>query len=139
MVATVDYPTMIDDQSSTFAGYMLAGNKDPWMFHQANSRNYDGAGHSLLSDLLDATFTKYAAASTFPVQSPTAGPAGADLHQPAALQSSGVSATIQPGTSITVSVASAATVPLTGVCTPGAESYGGADDLVPESVAQGNP
>ncbi len=71
MVASVDYPTMIDDQSSTFAGYMLAGNKDPWMFHQANARNYDGAGHSLLSDLLDATFAKYAAASTFPVESPT--------------------------------------------------------------------
>ena len=32
---------------------MLNGNNDPWMFHQANTRNYDGAGHSLLSDLLD--------------------------------------------------------------------------------------
>ncbi|MFL5305609.1 MAG: hypothetical protein ACJ8F1_10360, partial [Polyangia bacterium] len=124
-VATVDYPSMIADQSSTFAGYMLAGNKDPWMFHQANARNYDNAGHSLLSDLLDATFTKYAAASTFPVQSPTQDELAQIFINRQALQNSGVTATIQPGASITVSVANAATVPLTGLCTPGAESYAG--------------
>ncbi|HVY41040.1 MAG TPA: hypothetical protein VHM31_24045, partial [Polyangia bacterium] len=125
MVATVDYPTMIDDQGSTFAGYMLAGNKDPWMFHQANARNFDGAGHSLLSDLLDAAFTKYAAASTFPVQSPTQDELAQIFIDRAALQSSGVTATIQPGASITVSVVNAATVPVTGLCTPGAENYAG--------------
>ena len=82
-VATVDYPTMIADQSSTFAGYMLAGNKDPWMFHQANWRNYDNAGHSLLSDLLDATFRQIRRGLDVPGGEPDRGPAGANLHQPA--------------------------------------------------------
>ena len=40
-------------------------------------------------------------------------------------EASGVAATVQPGGSLTVSVANAATVPVTGLCTPGAESYGG--------------
>ncbi len=124
-VATVDYPTIIADQGTTFAGYMLAGNKDPWMFHQANARNYDNAGHSLIADLLDATFTKYAAASTFPVESPTEDELAQIFINREALEKSGVTATIQPGTSITVAVTSAATVPVTGLCTPGAESYAG--------------
>ena len=38
---------------------------------------------------------------------------------------SGVMATIQPQTSVTISVTAAATVPVTGLCIPGAESYGG--------------
>ena len=125
MVSTVDYPSIIDDQSDRLAGYMLAGNKDPWMFHQANARNFDGAGHSLLSDLLEAAFSKYAAASTFPVQSPTQDQLAQIFLDRMTFNSAGVSATIQPGSSITVSVANAATVPVTGVCTTGAESYGG--------------
>ena len=35
------------------------------MFHQANVRDI-GGGKSLLSELLDATFDKYAARATFP-------------------------------------------------------------------------
>jgi peptidoglycan/xylan/chitin deacetylase (PgdA/CDA1 family) len=57
-IPSIDYPTIIDQQSDALAAHMLAGNKDPWMFHQLNAYDYDGAGHSLLSDLLDATFTK---------------------------------------------------------------------------------
>ena len=49
---------------------MLAGNNDPWMFHQANTRDY-GGGHSLLGDLLGATLDQYLAAATFPILSPT--------------------------------------------------------------------
>ncbi len=40
-----------------------------------------------------------------------------------ALNASGVVATVQAGTSMTVSVSNAATVPVTGLCTPGAETY----------------
>jgi hypothetical protein len=125
MVSTVDYPTMIAVESDNLAGYMLAGNKDPWMYHQANTRNYDQAGHSVLSDLLDAALAKYAAASTFPLQSPTEDELGQIFINRMTLQNAGATATIQPGTSITVSVTSAATVPVTGLCTPGAETYGG--------------
>ena len=96
------------------------------MFHQANTRDYDGHGHSLLSDLLDATLAKYAAAATFPIVCPTmdelaAARGGADGVR----RRAGLTATIQPGVSITLAVANAATVPVTGLCTPTAEQYGG--------------
>ncbi|HVV50660.1 MAG TPA: hypothetical protein VHO06_13425, partial [Polyangia bacterium] len=123
--AAVDYATIIDTQSDALSSYMLTGNADPWMFHQANTRNYDGAGHSLLGDLLDATFAKYAAVMTLPVVSPTMDDLAARFRDRMALDASGVVATVQGGTSLTVGVTSAATVPITGLCTPGAESYGG--------------
>ena len=123
--AAVDYATIIGTQSDAILQYMLDGNADPWMFHQANTRNYDGAGHSLLTDLLDATFSKYAAVMTLPIVSPTMDDLAGRFRDRMALDASGVVATIQSGTSLTVSVTSAATVPVTGLCTPGAESYGG--------------
>ena len=55
---------MIGSASNGLQRYLLEGNNDPWMFHQANTRDYDGAGHSLFSDLLDAAFAKYEAAAT---------------------------------------------------------------------------
>ena len=123
--ATVDYPTMIDQTSDTLVRDLLEGNNDPWMFHQANTRDYDGGGHSLLSDLLTATFDKYAAAATLPIVSPTMDDLATRVTNRMAFNGSGVVATIQPQTSVTVSVTAAATVPVTGLCVPGAESYGG--------------
>ncbi len=123
--AAVDYPTVIDNVSDGLLRYLLEGNNDPWMFHQANTRNYDGAGHSLFSDLLDAAFAKYEAAATFPVVSFTMDELAARVESRMTFEASGVAATVQPGSSLTVSVANAATVPVTGLCTPGAESYGG--------------
>jgi MYXO-CTERM domain-containing protein len=123
--AAVDYPTMIATTSDDLLQYMLNGNNDPWMFHQANTRDYDGQGDSLLSDLLTAAFTKYEAAATFPIVTPTMDDLAARVTSRMALDASGVTATIQPQTSLTLSVAQAATVPVTGLCTPGAESYGG--------------
>ena len=121
--AAVDYPTIIGTQSDAILQYMLNGNNDPWMFHQANTRNYDGAGHSLLTDLLDATFGKYAAVATFPIVSPTMDDLAGRVRNRMAFNASGVVATMQAGSSLVVSVSNAATVPITGLCTPGAESY----------------
>ena len=95
------------------------------MFHQANTRDYDGGGHSLLSELLTATFDKYAAAATLPIVSPTMDDLAARVTNRMTFNGSGVVATIQPRTSVTISVTAAATVPVTGLCVPGAESYGG--------------
>jgi hypothetical protein len=124
MLATLDYPTLETILSNTLSGYMLNGSNDPWMFHQANTRDYDGAGHSLLSDLLDATFAKYTAVMTFPVVSPTMDDLAGRIRDRMALDASGVVATVGNG-SLTVTVTHAATVPVTGLCTSGAESYGG--------------
>ena len=119
----VDYPTIIGTQSDAILQYMLNGNNDPWMFHQANTRNYDGAGHSLLTDLLDATFGKYAAVVTLPIVSPTMDDLAGRVRNRMAFNASGVVATMQAGSSLVVSVSNAATVPVTGLCTPGAETY----------------
>jgi hypothetical protein len=124
MVAAIDYPTLQAIQSDDLLRYMLDGNNDPWMFHQANVRNYDGAGHSLLSDLLDAAFAKYGAVMTLPVVSPTMDDLAARVRNRMALDASGVVATLKQG-ALTVTVAHAAMVPVTGLCTPDAERYGG--------------
>jgi hypothetical protein len=123
-VAAIDYPTLKGTQGDNLLKYMLNGNNDAWMFHQANTRNYDGAGHSLLSDLLDDAFSKYAALMTFPVVSPTMEDLASLVRNRMALDASGVVATIGGG-SLTVTVAHAATIPVTGLCAPGAESYAG--------------
>lgn len=123
-IAAIDYPTLKGAESDDLIRYMLNGSNDPWMFHQANTRNYDGAGHSLLSDLLDATFAKYAAVMTFPVVSPTMEDLAGRVRNRMALDASGVVATIGSG-GLRITVAHAATIPVTGLCTPGAESYGG--------------
>jgi hypothetical protein len=123
-IAAIDYPTIQGAQSDELFRLMLNGSNDPWMFHQANTRNYDGAGHSLLSDLMDATFAKYGAVMTFPVVSPTMEDLASRVRNRMALDASGVVATIGAG-GLTITVAHAATIPVTGLCTPGAESYAG--------------
>jgi MYXO-CTERM domain-containing protein len=122
--AAIDYPTLAGSIGDDFFSYMLNGSNDPWMVHQANVRNYDGAGHSLLSDVLDAAFHKYEAVMTLPIVSPTMDDLATRVRNRMALDASGVVATIAGG-SLTVTVAHAATVPVTGLCVPGAESYGG--------------
>ena len=123
-IAAIDYPTLKGTQSDNLLKYMLNGNNDAWMFHQANTRNYDGAGHSLLSDLLDDAFAKYAAVMTFPIVSPTMDDLAARVRNRMALDASGVVATIRSG-GLSVTVTHAATIPITGLCTPDAERYGG--------------
>ncbi len=123
-VSAIDYPTVNGKVSDDVFNYLLNGNNDPWMFHQANVRNYDGAGHSLLSDLLDAAFHKYAAVMTLPIVSPTMDDLATRVRNRMALDASGVVATIAGGT-LSVTVTHAATVPVTGLCVPGAESYAG--------------
>jgi hypothetical protein len=120
----LDYAGIIGEQSQILFMYLLRGENDPWMFHQANLRDY-GGGRSLLGDLLDAAFDKYAAVATFPVVSPLMEDLAEVVADRMSLNASGVVATIQPGAQITVSVAQAATVPVTGVCSAGAESYAG--------------
>ena len=123
-VASIDYATIQGAQSDELFRLMLNGSNDPWMFHQANTRNYDGAGHSLLSELLDATFAKYAAVMTLPIVSPTMEDLASRVRNRMALDASGVVATIGSA-GLSVTVAHAATIPITGLCTPGAESYAG--------------
>ena len=121
---TFTYDQLVATVSDSLARYLLRGENDPWMFHQANLRDM-GGGKSLLSDVLDATFAKYAARATFPIVSPTMDELSERVEARMDLDASGVSATIGPGQQLSVRVMNAAIVPLTGVCTPSAEMYAG--------------
>ena len=68
---------------------------------------------------------KYKARATFPVVSPTMDELAWVVKARMALNASGVVATLEPGGKLTVRVDNAATVPVTGLCTPGAEAYAG--------------
>jgi MYXO-CTERM domain-containing protein len=121
---TQTYEEIVADESRVLARYLMRGANDPWMFHQANTRDY-GGGRSMLGDLLGATIDVYLASMTTPVVSPTMDELAVRVTDRMRLDASGVVATIQPGSTVTVQVANAARVPITGVCTPGAERYGG--------------
>jgi hypothetical protein len=122
--AAVTYDQIIATISDSLARYMLRGDNDSWMFHQANLRDL-GGGHSLLSDLLDAAFAKYAARATFPLRSPDMDVLADKVAVRMELDASGVSATIEPGAKLTVRVTNKAWVPVTGLCTPSVETYAG--------------
>ena len=122
------YAEILDDQSELLLGFMLKGDMDPWMFHQPNLRAYDGT-HSLLGDLLDATFAKYQAHFKLPILSPTMDALGVRMANRMNYNNSGVKASIVPGQTITITVTKAAIIPVTGlkvVATTGRrnETYG---------------
>ncbi|HEX9259829.1 MAG TPA: hypothetical protein VF855_09870 [Acidimicrobiales bacterium] len=118
------YEQILDHESDFLLSYMLTWDLDPWMFHQANLRAYDGV-HSVLGDLLDATFAKYLAAYELPVRNLTQHEVGGLMAQRMAFDTSGASAVLTPCTSLTVRVAKAATVAVTGVAFGTSETYGG--------------
>jgi peptidoglycan/xylan/chitin deacetylase (PgdA/CDA1 family) len=121
---TFSYEQIIDAASDVLVRYMLRGENDPWMFHQANIRDI-GGGVSLFSTLLDAVLDKYRARATFPVLSPTMDELAQRVKARMAFDAAGVHATIEPGGKLIIRVANAAIVPVTGLCTRGAERYAG--------------
>jgi MYXO-CTERM domain-containing protein len=120
----LSYEQIVAEESRVLAGYLLQGANDPWMFHQANTRDI-GGGRSLLGDLLGATIDLYLAHATFPIFSPTMDELAVRVTDRMRLDASGVVATIERGDRLTVKVTNAALVPITGLCTANAESYGG--------------
>ena len=86
------YEQIVATESRVRAGYLLQGANDPWMFHQANARDF-GGGHSLLGDLLGATIDLYLAKATFPIVSPNMDELAGRVSDRMRLNDSGVSAT----------------------------------------------
>ena len=119
------YDEILGHESDVLAQYLLRGENDPWMFHQPNLRLY-GSGRSLLGDLLDRTFAKYSGYVTVPLIGPTMDELGVRVADRMAYNASGATGTVDPtaGT-ITIQVANAATVPVTGACGANHESYAG--------------
>ena len=123
------YQQLLDRESNVLLRYLLQGHNRPLMFHQPNLTAYDGT-HSLLGDLVDATLAKYSQLVKVPLISPTMDQLGvrqADrMKYNDALRNGGLSASIVPGTSITLTAQKAVTVPVTGLNAPAykTEFYG---------------
>src|SRR5664280_2248987 len=124
------YAQLLDRESEVLLGYLLRGDMDPLMFHQPDVAAYDGV-HSLLSDLLDATLTKYNRSETLPILSPTLDQVGAKMAARMSNNSAGVTASFVPNQSITLTATQNTTVPVSGLTpitpTPSVttETYGG--------------
>lgn len=118
------YEQILDKESNDLLSYMLRWDLDPWMFHQPNTATYDGT-HSLLGDLLDRTMQKYVAAYNLPVRNLQQHEVGQLMANRMAYDKSGASAVLTPCKSITVTTQQSAPVPVTGLSSRRAETYGG--------------
>ena len=118
------YAEIVDLESDQLLSYLLKGDIDPLMFHQANTGTYDGV-NSLLGDLLSATFQKYQTVFSVPVKGLNMRRVGQVMAQRMAYDASGATATIDPCKSITISVTRSADIPVTGAVAGTTEVVGG--------------
>jgi len=119
------YSEILDKESDILLQYLLRGEVDPWMFHQNNLRGYDGV-HLVLGDLLDRTLDKYGRIVTLPIRSMTMAQLGLWTKGRMQYNASGVQASFVPAQgTITLTATRAAVIPVTGLASGGAESYGG--------------
>jgi hypothetical protein len=120
----LSYEEILDKESELLLILLLNGDIDPWMFHQANLRAYDGT-HTLIGDLIDRTLEKYNALYDLPILSPTQDEIGRRMIRRTRYNEAGVTASILPGDRVRLRAEQAAKVPVTGLRTPDAERYGG--------------
>ena len=119
------YSELLDKESDVLLQYMLRGEIDPWMFHQGNLRAYDGT-RTLLGDLLDRTLDKYGRLFVLPVQTKPMDALGEWMQQRMKYNAAGIRCSFVPDQrTITLTAQKAARVPVTGLCTASAETYGG--------------
>jgi len=119
------YEEILGKESDVLLQYLLRGEIDPWMFHQANLRAYDGV-RTLLGDLLDRALQKYGRLFVLPVRSPTLAAIGEWTKARMRYNAAGVQAWLAPeqGT-LTLTASQSAVVPVTGLCSESSEVYGG--------------
>jgi hypothetical protein len=120
----LSYQEILNQESQTLLTYLLKGDIDPWMFHQPNMRAYS-SGHTLLGDLLDLTFQKYSQYYNLPLINKTMDDLGVTVANRMQYNKAGVTASVVPGVSITLTAQQACRVPVTGLNASGAETYGG--------------
>jgi hypothetical protein len=127
--APLDYNGIIDRESDSLLSYLLKGDLDPIMFHQENLVQYAN-GRTLLTDLLNATYTKYGSLYRLPIRNLDEHDLGAAMAARMAYDAADVTATMVPcGTpgakgSVTLTSAKAVQVPVTGAKSGQNETYG---------------
>jgi hypothetical protein len=112
--ANLTYEQILEVESNQILTYLLDWDIDPLMFHQANLGTYSGT-RSLFGDLMDEVFRKYAALVDLPIRSLTQSEIGNEMRARKSYDTSGVTATITPCSSMTMVSPVAVTVPVTGV------------------------
>ena len=118
------YTEIVDFESNLLVDHMLLGDTNPWMFHVANMRAYDGV-HSILSDVLDAVFTKFQNAVTLPVLTPPMQVVGETVAARMAYNAAAINSW-RVGNDFLVLIADrAVTVPVTGLNHTSSIQYGG--------------
>ena len=120
----LSYSEVLDKESANLLLYLLQGNIDPTMYHQPNTRAYDGT-RTLLGDLLDTAFGKFRAYSTLPIISPDEDVIGKRMQNTMARNSSGLTATITPGVGVSFTSPVSVEFAVSGICTATSERYGG--------------
>lgn len=117
------YAEILDNVSDTWLSYLLNGDLNPLMFHQPNTRAYDGV-HSLLGDLIDLTASKYRKLVRFPILSPSMAEVGDKMIARQRYNEAGVVAR-QEGDFLVITASKAATVPITGLRIGHGDIYAG--------------
>lgn len=120
---SLTYEEVLDRESDILLSYLLEGDMDPLMFHQANLRAYDG-GHTLLGDLLDRTLEKYNRFYKLPVRSPAMEDLGRRMEERMRYNQAEVKASASEE-EIRLTAQRDVRVPVTGLRSQDAESYGG--------------
>jgi hypothetical protein len=119
------YAEILDKESDMWLQYLLKWDMDPLMFHQPNLRAYDGV-HSLLGDLIQATLAKYNLYYNLPMRSESQHSLGTRMNQRMNYDTAGVTGSLVPCTSLTLTAQKSVLVPVTGAYTGTSnELYGG--------------
>jgi hypothetical protein len=124
------YEGILDLNTSWPLLYLLQGDVDPLMFHQANLAQY-ATGKSLYSDFVDTLVAKYLTISNAPIITLTQRAIGEAMKQRGALDACNATAVVvesSVGRVLQVQSTAACTIPVTGVAAPLAgrvETYAG--------------
>lgn len=117
------YEEILEEESHMLLRYLLKGELAPWMFHQANLRDY-AKERSLLTDLLDRTFEKYRALYKLPLLSPPMDVLGQHAERRLAYSEAQVSTRLLPGQALLLTSSKDIVVPVTGATLSCSERYG---------------
>ena len=126
----LSYEEVLDKDSEFGLYYLLQGDIDPLMFHQANLKDY-GGGRSIYADWIDTVANKYLAYFDAPVLTLRQNAIADAMQARGRLDSCGVTATIVETSgqrTLQLRTASSCVVPVTGVAASFSgpvETYGG--------------
>jgi hypothetical protein len=134
------FAEIIDKDSAFGLFYMLQGDIDPLMFHQANMRRYSSNGQlrSIYADWIDGVLNKYLALTNAPVLTLRETELGTAMKARGAFNSCGITATVVEAltaATLELRTVGACTVPITGLS---AAAFGSVENYAGEPTTSVN-